>query len=71
MTEGKAPLMNRNCHWMSGPSGAGVKISAAKWWLAISRDVLAKDFRRRMWSGRPPVHCQRTPKFASPIVKKI
>jgi hypothetical protein len=62
--------MNRNCHWMSGPDGAAVKISSAKWWLAISRDVLAKDFRRQMWNGRPPVHCQRTPKFESPLAKK-
>jgi hypothetical protein len=55
---------------MSGPSSADVKISAAKWWLAISRDILAKDYRRRMWSGRPPVSCPCTPKFASPLVKK-
>jgi hypothetical protein len=63
--------MKRNCPWMSGPAGTEVKISAAKWWLAISRDVLAKDFRRQMWSGRPPVACQRTPKFVSPLEKKF
>jgi hypothetical protein len=62
--------MNRNCRWMSAPGGANVKISSARWWLAISRDVLAKDFRRQMAKDRPPVHCQRTPKFESPLAKK-
>ena len=63
--------MERNCHWMSGPADVDVKLSAAKWWLAISRDILAKDYRRQMWKGRPPVTCQLTPKFVSPISKKV
>jgi len=69
--ERKVSRMNRNCDWISGPRRADMKISAAKWWFAISRDVFAKDQRRRMWNGRPAVHCQRTPKFISPLARKL
>lgn len=59
---------NRSCHWMSGPSEeAELSISATRWWLAISRDVLGKAYRRQMSRGRPPVGCDRTPTFVSPL----
>ena len=54
------------CNWMSGPKDATVRVSAVKWWLAISRDELVNDYRRRSRS-RPPVMCRRTPTFTSPI----
>jgi hypothetical protein len=52
---------------MSGPTNASLKLPAAKWWLAISRDVFARDYRRRTNSNRPPVKCHRTPTFCSPL----
>lgn len=55
------------CNWMSGPRGATLKVSAVKWWLAISRDALVKDFRRQSLRNRPAVSCRRTPTFSSPI----
>ena len=57
----------RTCAWMSGPKDAAVSLSAVKWWLAISRDVLAKDYRRQTCRNRPPVSCHRTPTFSSPL----
>jgi len=57
----------RSCGWMSGPKDATLKVPAAKWWLAISRDVLAKDYRRQMMTLRPAVTCHRTPTFVSPL----
>jgi hypothetical protein len=52
---------------MSGPKDASLKVPAAKWWLAISRDVLAKDYRRQTLHLRPAVTCHRTPTFVSPL----
>lgn len=52
---------------MNGPKNASLHVAAAKWWLAISRDVLAKDYRRQMYALRPAVTCQRTPTFVSPL----
>lgn len=52
---------------MSGPADASLELSAAKWWFAVSRDVLAKDYRRRTSMNRPPVKCHRTPTFCSPL----
>jgi hypothetical protein len=63
MMEGK----RSNCRWMSGPAAAGVNIPAARWWLAVSRDWVGKEYRRQMCKGRPPVTCQHTPKFVSPL----
>lgn len=57
----------RSCHWMSGPTGVGLKISATRWWLAISRGVLGKAYSRHAPTVRPPVKCQRTPTFVSPL----
>ncbi|HJR46223.1 MAG TPA: hypothetical protein VJ927_11520 [Actinomycetota bacterium] len=54
------------CNWMSGPKDAALKVSAVKWWLAISRDALVKDFRRQALRNRPAVSCHRTPTFSSP-----
>ena len=66
--EGSEMNANRSCHWMSGPSEeAELSISATRWWLAISRDVLGKAYRRQMSRGRPPVGCDRTPTFVSPL----
>jgi hypothetical protein len=56
----------RNCSWMSGPRDATSVITPAKWWLAISRDLFAKDLARGRRS-RPPVTCTRTPTFISPL----
>lgn len=53
------------CGWMSGPRDATLKVSAVKWWLAISRDALVKDFRRRSMQSRSPVRCRRTPTFST------
>jgi hypothetical protein len=58
----------RNCGWMSGPRDAGLRVSAVRWWLAISRDELVNTYRRRS-QVRPPVACHRTPSFTSPILK--
>ncbi len=55
---------------MSGPKDASLKVSAAKWWLAVSRDVLAKNYRRQMSVRRPPVTCTMTPKFSSPLTQR-
>lgn len=55
------------CNWMSGPKDAALKVSAVKWWLAISRDALVKDLRRQSVHKRPTVTCRRTPTFSSPI----
>ena len=58
----------RSCHWMSGPGDAlDLKISAARWWIAISRDVLGRASRRQTGETRSPVLCQRTPTFISPL----
>ena len=63
-------MASRSCSWMSGPKDASIKVPAVKWWLAISRDVLAKDYRRRTAGRRPPVSCYRTPTFTSPLENK-
>jgi hypothetical protein len=54
---------------MSGPKEASLSVPAVKWWLAISRDVLAKDYRRMTSRARPSVICHRTPTFVSPLQK--
>jgi hypothetical protein len=59
----------RNCAWMSGPKDATLTLPAAKWWLAISRGMLAKDYRRQT-KHRPPVRCHMTPTFTSPLVNR-
>lgn len=53
----------RMCPFLSGPANASVTVAPIKWWLAISRDVLVNDARRRRGS-RPPVMCRRTPTFS-------
>lgn len=60
-------MSERSCGWMSGPKDASLKVPAVTWWLAISRDVLAKDYRRQMMHPRPTVTCHRTPTFVSPL----
>jgi hypothetical protein len=56
---------------MNGPRDqAELDIPAARWWIAISRDVLGKAYRRQMSRGRPPVACHRTPTFVSPLGSK-
>jgi hypothetical protein len=60
----------RSCVWMRGPRDADLKVSAAKWWLAITRDVMANEYRRIAAKDRPPVTCDRTPAFVSPIVRQ-
>jgi hypothetical protein len=58
----------RSCVWMQGPRDAALQVSAAKWWLAITRDVMANEYRRMTAKHRPPVTCDMTPKFVSPLV---
>ena len=66
--EGGEMNPERTCHWMAGPGEElELEISAARWWIAISRDVLSKEYRRQMSKGRPPVGCDRTPTFVSPL----
>jgi hypothetical protein len=60
----------RSCAWLTGPREAEVKISAAKWWLAISRDVFTKSYRHQTASRRLPVACHLTPRFDSPLAKR-
>ena len=60
-------MSERSCGWMSGPKDASVKVAAAQWWLAISRDTLAKEYRRQLTTLRPAVTCYRTPTFVSPL----
>ena len=57
----------RSCGFLSGPRNTSLKVAPAKWWFAISRDVLAKGYRRQMCRTRPSVSCHRTPTFSSPI----
>jgi hypothetical protein len=60
----------RSCAWLTGPQDAEVNISAAKWWLAISRDVFAKTYRSQTATCRLPVACHLTPRFDSPLAKR-
>ena len=60
---------HRSCAWMSGPADATVKVSPAKWWFAISRDLFAKSYRSQRLAERTPSICNRTPKFVSPLQK--
>ena len=60
-------MNGERCNWMSGPKDATVRVSAVKWWLAISRDELVNDYRRRSSKNRPAVTCHRTPSFTSPF----
>jgi hypothetical protein len=61
----------RSCAWMSGPSNSQLKVSSARWWLAISHDVLVKDYRRQVRGKRRPAsHCDRLPTFFSPLTRR-
>jgi len=60
-------MSERNCGWMNGPADVSVKVPAAQWWLAISRDTLAKEYRRQTMTLRPAVTCHLTPTFVSPL----
>jgi hypothetical protein len=65
-------MSDRSCAWMSGPRDAALKVSAAKWWLAISRDILVKGARKQMqMSVRSKAVCHRTPTFSSPISRSL
>ena len=57
----------RSCAWMSRPKYDSHSIPAARWWLAISRDVMENEYRKMMGDHRPPVSCRRTPTFTSPL----
>jgi hypothetical protein len=69
ITSGKGRGMEdkRSCVWMQGPRETTLQVSAAKWWLAITRDVMANEYRRMAAKHRPPVTCDMTPKFVSPL----
>lgn len=55
------------CSFISGPMHAPIKVPGVKWWLAISRDELAKTYRRSQGGTRVPVSCHLTPTFCSPL----
>ncbi|HVF52881.1 MAG TPA: hypothetical protein VNC78_04655 [Actinomycetota bacterium] len=57
----------RTCAWMSGPDDSSLSMSGARWWLAISRDLLATSSRQQRTPVRAPAVCDRTPMFASPL----
>jgi hypothetical protein len=62
---------HRSCAWMSGPSNSALKVSSIKWWLAISHDILVKDYRRQVRVQRRPLsHCDRVPTFTSPLPRR-
>ena len=65
--KGRGMEDKRSCVWMQGPKDATLHVSAAKWWLAITRDVMANEYRRMAAKHRPPVTCDMTPKFLSPL----
>lgn len=65
--KGRGMEDKRSCVWMQGPRDSGLHVSAAKWWLAITRDVMANEYRRMAAKHRPPVTCDMTPKFISPL----
>ncbi|MDQ3986144.1 MAG: hypothetical protein M3280_06555 [Actinomycetota bacterium] len=52
---------------MSGPSDAKLRLTAARWWLAISRNVIVKAYPQHARGVRAPVTCPRTPTFISPL----
>ena len=58
---------DRSCRFMSGPNDPSVKIEATRWWLAISRNVMANACRQMAEAERLPASCRRTPTFVSPI----
>lgn len=57
----------RSCAWMSRPRNDSHRISAVRWWLAISRDVMEKEYRKMVGRHRPSVACHRSPTFSSPL----
>ena len=61
----------RSCGFLTGPANTSLKVAPAKWWFAISRDVLAKGYRRQMCRTRPAVSCHRTPTFSSPVKRVL
>ncbi len=65
--KGRGMEDKRSCVWMQGPKDTTLQVSAAKWWLAITRDVMANEYRRMAAKYRPPVTCDMTPKFVSPL----
>jgi hypothetical protein len=59
----------RGCAWISGPRDTTVQMSAAKWWLAISRNMFIKSQRGHASRMRPPVSCHLTPTFSRPLAE--
>jgi hypothetical protein len=55
---------------MSRPKDDSHRIPAARWWLAISRDVMEIEYRKMMPKHRPIVTCHRAPSFTSPLPTK-
>ncbi|HVM35690.1 MAG TPA: hypothetical protein VM784_10135 [Actinomycetota bacterium] len=59
----------RSCAWMSGPREGGEGITAARWWLAISRQSFSNEYLKQQ-QHRAPVTCNRTPTFVSPLAPR-
>jgi len=55
---------------MSGPKDASIHLTPVKWWLAVSRDVIAKGYRQQHSKHRPPVACHLQPAFSSPLTNR-
>lgn len=58
------------CGWMSGPKDSAIDVPVAKWWLALSRGLLASGIRRQHALFRAPATCNELPSFASPLHKQ-
>ena len=58
---------SRSCGWLAGPKDSSVRVSSAKWWLAVSRDVMANEYRKMTCKDRPATGCHRVPRFMSPL----
>ena len=63
-------MSQQTCGWMSGPKDAAIDVPAAKWWLAISRGLLASGIRRQHALQRSPAVCNHLPSFVSPLRKE-
>jgi hypothetical protein len=67
LTMGNRATDQRTCEWMAGPMTDAGRIPAAKWWLAISRNQLSKEFMRQDSGLRGPATCHLLPAFLSPL----
>jgi hypothetical protein len=66
----RSEMRNRTmCRWMNGPRDENAPVPAPRWWLAVSRGKLARDYLPRS-TVRSPATCDRTPAFVSPLLNR-